>query len=253
MNLPEGWKESEEVKALVQQSVKEALASEVDGLRANRDAILEEKKALAERLQQYKLLGEDPDTLKQKLAQLDDAEKSNLRKDGKTEELVKLEVERATKQYAMDLEERDARLKAMEAALEGRNGALSQLQLENGIQAGLNEAGLTPQQGALKDLVVRGREVWRFDPESMQTLPYGPDGQVLRGADHKPITYADWAKSVAKDAGYLFASQAKPGTGATGGSGGGEMKLWKDMTIKEQTQLYQQNPEQAKALMGDAR
>lgn len=163
-------------------------------------------------------------------------------------ELEKVEAERD--KLAADLATVQRELKTVTKtaetatkALEAEKAHTAKLLVSDGLTKALAEAGVTdPKLQRAAAALLRAEH-------GIEVVTEGEARIAKVGDKSLPDFVKTWAQG---DDGKTFvAAPVNGGGGATGGTGGGA-KSWKDLTVTEQGQLYNQDKAQAIALAGQA-
>jgi hypothetical protein len=171
----------------------------------------------------------DPDQYKAAMAakqELEDLKRKGvLDKVGVSDEEFQKVLSDRTEQMRNDFETQNKALSDQNAKLvaeaERLASELKHDRVRTVISEAVSEFGV-PRKGAMHDILSRASSVWDLDekgnPVAMQEgrKMYGSDGEKL-------LTPAEWVKTLAREANYLFEPNA--GGGAGGGSGNGAAKV----------------------------
>lgn len=193
--------------------------------RANNIELSNEKKEWSEQAQELEQLREtvakykdiDPDKAREAMEKMSHIEEKKLIDAGRLDEVVEQRIEQRVERMRADYEGQIRALTSNNEELQKKSenlgSRLSEVVIDNSLQHAVSKVAQV-KQGAMRDIISRGRESWRLD-EKGQPVPYGADGDVVYGKDGKqPITMEEWAQSLVQEAGYLF--EPNSGGGASG-------------------------------------
>lgn len=222
-----------EVQELETQAVVESVETDLAGLKANRDTILAEKKALQEKARQDALLLEREKQKREELERrlnefesqinIDEykAFKANIEKDehakliaeGKFDEVINKRTELLKKDMESKLSaviaDRDAKAQQLEAERARINSILIDTQLqEKAAYAGVHST-------AIRDVVNRGREYFSVDDMGNLVCRDPVDGSIKVSKDgHSNLSMSEWFDYMKDEAPHLF--KASTGSGSVG-------------------------------------
>ena len=197
--------------------LQEFRTNNIDLSRRNREleTLAQEAETLRTEIEKFKDI--DPERAREALTKLSAIEEKKLMDAGQLDEVVEQRLAQRTERMKADYE---GRITALEKNYEGvtkerdtYKGQLSEVVIDNSLQQAVGTVA-TVRQGAIRDVLARGRETWRLD-EAGKPVPYGPDGNVMYGKDGKAtLTMEEWAQGLAQEANYLF--EPNSGGGAPG-------------------------------------
>jgi hypothetical protein len=197
--------------------LQEFRTNNIDLTKRNREleALAQEAEALKSEFSKFKDI--DPERAREALSKLNDIEEKKLMDAGQIDQVVEQRLNQRTERMKADYEGRISALEKQNEELskssETYKGQLSEVVIDNSLQQAVGTVA-TVRQGAMRDILARGRETWRLD-DAGKPIPYGPDGNVLYGKDGKvTLTMEEWAQGLAQEANYLF--EPNSGGGAPG-------------------------------------
>lgn len=231
---PAGSADSPEVKALIAAAVKEATS----GLAANKDEILAEKKALADKLESMSKQWEglDPAAVRSIMDRMANDEETKLMAEGKMDEVINRRTERLQADHKKQLSKFEQMIADKDAALSQTSGRVKTLMIEGSLRQAASELGLVPS--ATEDALRRAKDVFNIDDKG--NLIAEENGSTIYGKDGKnPITPAEWLETMKDKAPHWFPAPA--GGGAGGGSGrGGSHTITREQARDRQVYLAAQ-------------
>jgi hypothetical protein len=185
--------------------------AKVDEFRANNRKLFNEKKALEEKMAQYKDVDlEKYEKAKEALEKLEQLEEKHLLEEGEVEKVVAKRVETMQADYKKQLDTKSKALEETTAARDALSNRLASMLIDTEVQKTVGKVGAV-RQGAMDDILNRARSTFEADPTT-GTLR-ARDGFFNKKGD--PVTVDDFAQGLLESAPFLF----EPGRG--GGSGGG--------------------------------
>ncbi len=196
------------------------LATQTEGLSANKEGIVGEKRALAVKLSSLegRVEGLDLDSVQEIPSRIDNDAEDTLIKDGKIDEVVAKRVERAIAEARKDGE---AIQKKLDEALEGstaKDTKIHKLVVESELRRVAATVGIADT--AVDDFVARGRATFSaFEHEGNDiAVQLDSEGSPVRGKDGKtPLMPAEWAEGLRENAPHLW-----PASSGGGSQGGGQ-------------------------------
>lgn len=178
------------------------------GLRSALSKEKDERKAKGDKLALYE--GIDPALARQLIEQHKKEAEKKLIDAGEVDKLFEQRTTGLKKEYETKI-----------ADLEGKLGSttthLEKLLVDSTVAAVAQKLGVRPS--ALDDVLLRARS--SFKVENGQAVPYDANGNVIYGADTKPMKVEDWMKDLAGKAPHLFNEPQGGGTKPGAGSGPG--------------------------------
>ena len=199
----------------IQELLKAEIEKNVGGLKANRDALLAEKKAAQEQLEAYKTQwdGLDSGKVRELMGHLESSEDAKLIAAGKVDEVL----EKRTGALRADFEKRLTAAQEREEREQKQNqdlmSSIKKLKLEGEIREAASKLGVVPS--AVADVLSRATGVFSLE-ESGQFIAKDSDGTTKLGKDGKTaLQPSEWLESMRDNAGHWFPQQQ--GGGATGG------------------------------------
>ena len=240
-------------KSDVDKMIREAVAAEVKGLKANSKKLKAEKEAAEEALKAFE--GIDPEKVRALLEQVEGDEETQLLKDGKIEEVVAKRTERLVTAKDKEIEARDKRISELETENSDLNDRLQKKIVDGALRDAATKAGVVPT--AIDDAVYRGSRVFVVGDDD---TPIAKDGEdTLFGKDGKtPLTPLEYMEGMKETAPHWFPTSS--GGGANGAKGGSDKTpnpfdrkagTW---NLTEQALLKKSDPakyERLKAAAGD--
>lgn len=231
-------------KQKILDAAKEAHDTDVAGLKAKRDELLEAQRNLKDQVKQYE--GIDPERARQLEKVLAENEEAKLIADGKIDELIQKRLSREQATWQSQLENKDAELEQTRKQIE----ALQGVTISSGIASAGQKVGLAPT--AIEDAQVIARHAgWQVE-DGAPVLRDG-EGNVVRGKNG-PIMFDEWLESQREARPHWFPTPK--GSGAPGnrnGSGQSDNPWKKDtFNLSKQGQILRDNPEQAARLKAEA-
>lgn len=200
---------SAEAKAAMAAAVEEATS----GLKSNRDAVLSEKKVLADALRKFD--GLDADRMREVMANIGKSEETKLIADGKLEEVWDLRSAAMQSHFDAELAARDTKiteLAANEGALKTR---LADLNIGTVIRDAATKQKLLPT--AVGDALIQGRSLFSMQDDGSLAI-VDKHGFVQPGPDGKTALQPDeWLQSIKETKPHWWAQSN--GGGVTGGAG----------------------------------
>lgn len=228
---PEINLEDPKVVAAIQAAVTEATA----GLKTNKEEILTEKRALAQKLKdlEAKWGNLDPEAVKTLMARFENDEEAKLIADGKVDEVIENRTQRVVEQSKADV--LAAQTVAEERGTENTvlKARIKRLILDRAVQEAANEAGILPS--AVTDATSRAHQLFQVGEDD---TPVALDGDtIVRGKDGKTaLTVVEWLTGMQKSASHWWA----PSSGG-GGQGSGDGKS-PDLDAEAQKAVEQMSP-----------
>lgn len=202
------------VKALIDDAVKNA----TNGLEANRNEVLGEKKKLQDQLTQLSKTwdGLDPEHVRKIMQRLENDEETRLIAEGKVDEVLARRTEALQKDFQKRLEAADN----ARTELEKTNGTLTDriknLVIDSMVRQAASEMNVVPS--AIEDALFRAKTVFDLsDDDSL--VARDSDGSVRLGKNGKdPLSPGEWLEAMKEKAPHWF--PAPSGGGASGGGRG---------------------------------
>lgn len=183
----------------------------------NANSQLEKLAALQEDIKKFE--GIDPEKAKKALEITEKINEKKLLDEGKFEELFNQRTERMKRDYEGQIEALSKNLETERGAAGRLRDQLSDHLINDALQRAVGEVAV-PRKGSMRDILARGREVWKLDEEKNVPVPRNAKGDIIYGKEaNKPIDMKEWAEGLAADAPFLF--EASSG----GGSGGSKRRV----------------------------
>ena len=197
-------------------AVKEAAASDVAGLRQNRDDVLAEKRKLSDDMKamktRYDGLGEY-DALKTMVDRLQNDEEARLIADGKMSEVLERRTESMRKDSESRVTAATTRITELETESAGLRSTIVTLQVDSSIDQASAKLECAPT--AIPDIRRAAREMFSLNAET-NTIEARTDGVVKMGPDGKsPLTPATWLEGQKRTSPHWWG--VSKGGGANGG------------------------------------
>lgn len=192
-----------------QQALQAAIDKEVNGLKTNRDQVLEKYTKLKDTLKQYE--GIDPELARSLQERFDSEEEKELLRKGDIDSIVNRRVDKMKQNY----EKQFGELTQREQAAVARQKALEERAIAAEITRAAAEAGALTS--ALPDFVQRAKGHFALSDDGA-VIAVDSNGEPLYDVDGKtPLSIKAWALGLQTDAPHLF-GKPNPG-GAQGGRG----------------------------------
>ena len=210
----------QQVDEAVQEHVEDRVEEETEGLKRKRDQLLKQNKKLKEGSDNAGEL----DELQERIDTLE-GENQKLKRDYK-----RLETTASKKE------------KELSEQLSSEQSAVSQMVVDRGLDQELRKAGVPDGLINGAKALLRG---------GVQVVSEGDERKAMAGEKDLPSFVSEWAQS---DEGknYIKAAPNSGGGAGTAGSGtGGSAKSWKEMNLKERTELAKADPDRARELMNN--
>jgi DNA-directed RNA polymerase subunit F len=205
-----GGGQPQQIAPEVQELINKAVADATAGLKAKTAELLNEKRAVQERLKQF---GDaDPETVNALVQRFSNEEEAGLIKAGKIDEVLNKRTERMKGDYDKKLSEREQEI----AKLNAKAQRLAAGKVSGALTAAASKAGALPE--AMEDIVLRGQTSgWSVDEDG--NVVAQRDGEVVLGKDGKtPLTPSEWAETLRETAPHLWPKAQ--GSGAPGSGSG---------------------------------
>jgi len=189
-----------EMQELIDAQVAEksaALEEEKNRIAQNARKLLDEKKNLEQRLQNFDGVDvEEYSSLKEQLKSLNE---EGLLKDGKIDELVARRIESAKLEYEQRLAEERTRAEE----LEKKNGSLASSFDEYRIRDAITQAAIAAKMLDPEDAILRATDKFTVDEEGHIYIR-DKEGNVVVDENSKPITPKSFVNSLKKTAAHLW-------------------------------------------------
>ena len=232
---------AEEVRA----QVRKELEQEYAGLKANRDAVLEEKRQLKEKLAGIESViatvgGQDGIKALQELkGRLEKDEMGKLLAEGKYEEVLERRTARMRSEHDQQVKSLTDQLEVEHKHRLASEQARVDLMLETSVRAAAGKMGVI--DSAVSDVILRAKGVFSFDQERGSLVIKDEQGGAVLGKDGKtPMPIEEWLEGHKESARHWF--PPSKGAGAQGGRGGdaGQPDLSK-MSLSEYAKWREEN------------
>lgn len=213
----------------VKAAVDEIVASQVSGLKQNRDQLKGEKEKLQEQLAKMTKDLEglpDPEKLRELMARINENEETRLIAEGKVDEVVERRVGSMRSDYEGRLEQAAKRIKELEDTGVAKDDKIKTLVIDAKIRDAASKIeGFQPT--AVEDAILLARSTFGLDDKG-NPVAHDAEGVTLMGKDGKsPLTPADWLRETVKTRVHWLAGSA--GGGANGGGDPGGRKPGVDL------------------------
>jgi hypothetical protein len=206
---------STEAKAAIAAAIEEAVA----GLKAHRDTVLEEKKALVIALKKFD--GLDAAKVRSMMANINKSEETKLIADGKLEEAWALRSTAIQEHFDTELATRDMRITALTANEGTLKTRLADLSISTVLRDVATKQKLLPT--AVDDALLQGSSLFSMQEDGSLAI-IDKNGFTLPGPDGKtPLQPSEWLQSLKETKPHWWAQSN--GAGATGGAGSSENNI----------------------------
>lgn len=227
-----------EVKALIEASLQEFNT----GLAANRDELLNEKKALKQQLDDVSKQWEglDPAAVRTLMERLENDEEGKLLAEGKFDDVINRRTERLQADTQKQIQSFTEQLASKDSELSSAKQQVKSLLIEGNMQQAAAQLGVVPS--AYEDAVYRAKSI--FDVDENGKLVAEENGTTVYGKDGKSsITPAEWLESMREKAPHWFPAPSGAGSGGGGRGGTGSHTI---------TRAEAQNPQAYQAAKAEA-
>src|SRR5690554_8172390 len=234
---------NDEQRQKILDAAKAAHESDVAGLKAKRDELLDAQRKLKDDIKRFE--GIDPERARKLEQMLAENEEAKLIADGKIDELVNKRLSREQATWQSQLEAKDAEAQKLQKQIEALQGAT----IASGIASAAAKAGLAPT--AIEDAqLIAKHSGWAVE-DGQPVLRNGEE--VVRGKDG-PITFDEWLESQRETRPHWFPSPK--GAGSLGNKSGGQLSdnPWKkeSFNLSQQGRLIKENPALAAQMKAEA-
>jgi len=235
---------NDEQRQKILDAAKAAHESDVAGLKAKRDELLDAQRKLKDDIKRFE--GIDPERARKLEQMLAENEEAKLIADGKIDELVNKRLSREQATWQSQLEAKDAEAQQYRQQVE----ALQGMTIKSGIAAAAHKAGLAPT--AVEDAqLIAQHSGWTVE-DGVPVLR-NSQGEVVRGKEG-PIRFDEWLESQRETRPHWFPTPK--GSGAPGSKSGGSSNdnPWKkdSFNLTRQGQLLRSDPQLAERLKAEA-
>lgn len=207
----------------VRAEIRAELEQEYAGLKANRDEVLAEKRAMKEKLASVEAIisaagGSDGIKALQELkTRLEKDEIGRLLTEGKHEEWFERRTARQRSEYEQQLKKAVDELELERNLRFGAEKARTDLMLETEVRAAAAKLGVV--ESAVSDAILRARGEFSYDQERDSLIIKDEnEGAVLGKDGKKPMTIEEWLEGQKDKARHWF--PPSKGAGAAGSHGG---------------------------------
>ena len=199
-------------------SVQEKVQMEVDGLKRKNEELLNEKKTVQQKMEEFtkQYEGIDADKAKEALKLLSSAEKKDLLEQGKMDEYIKTEIQNKTAEieskYQTKLEEEIAYKKQFLEKADRYENLYKTKLTEDQLREVAIKAGIKSDiASVMDDFVMRGKEVFSLSPEG-KIEARDSDGRAIRMENDMILTPIEWANLQKKQRPYWFPESMDTGS-----------------------------------------
>lgn len=235
LNAPEV---QEAVKAAAQaeaQRIKEQLESEYKGLKSNKDAILEEKKKLAEELNSIKsqFEGIDFEQVKKLQAAAEKDVRLKLITTGDVNAIDSYLADELNKRTEMMRRDSETRMQSVQKQYEEAQNRIASMEAERKtfmVDTKVREAASKYVQPEMMDYITRlGRETFSFEEDGNLVIRDN-DGRLKLGRDgSSPMTPEEWVLMMKDKTPYIFQPSVGAGATSSNAKGRGSVKYKEDL------------------------
>ncbi len=207
-------------------SLEAAVEKEVGGLKDKNTTLIEEKRAVTDKLAESLALTEglDLEQAKEALKLLEKTKRKDLLEDGKLDEYIQAEVQ--TKQREIESKfstqldvAMQENVKVTETATK-YEGLFKNKIMEDNLRDVALDSGCKADPEVIRDIVNRGKSVFSLNAEENGIEAKNADGSFKKSEDgDKILTPEAWIDDLKKKCPYYFPDSQ--GTGASGGGNGG--------------------------------
>jgi len=160
----------------------------------------------------------DLEEVKEMRKKIDEMNDKKMIDAGKIDELVDQKVERMRSEFEGQTTALTTKATEQEERAQKAESRLASVLIDSEVTKAVTAVG-NVKQGALEDILVRGRKVWQLiegkpTPMAGDKVMYGKDGQSF-------LTFNEWAEVLQKEAPFLFEDSGGSGGAGSGGRGGG--------------------------------
>lgn len=188
------------------------LDEEVGGLKSKNAELLDEKKKVEQKLKEFEDF--DFDAANEALEFLENNKDAQLIKDGKVEELIEKKTSALRSDHEAIVSELNSKLKEESE----RGNKYENLYRTKMVEDALREAAIAAKvrPEAITDVLLHGRNIFSLADDGTVEAR-GEDGKLLKTADDKVLTTANWIESLKKTSPHYW-----PGSKGAGAEGGGD-------------------------------
>lgn len=199
----------------VKEAIAAAVASEVEGLKNNRDIILQEKKDLATKLDKYKDI--DPDKVHALLEKIGQSEDAQLIADGKLDELIDKRTSTIREAAETQIAELTGELSNMSGKYDTVNTKYNRTQVDRALQEAAVAAGIRSE--AISDVLLRGSSVFTLG-EDGTIEARDSKGELRKDAEGIILDPTKYIAGLRKTAPHYWPDSSGSGVTGQGGSAG---------------------------------
>ena len=234
----------DEVQLKFQQKLDEELASK-DSILHNKEEILNEKKALAEKLKEVQSAfgDKDPAYVKSLIDQIENNEVMKMISEGKVEEAFEKKTEKLQAGYQAEVEKAKALADSEKGRAESLMGQVRQMKIDDAIKTAFMASDDAHPTG-LVDATMRANSIFSVD-EDGTVAARDKNGMLLTGKNGA-LTPSEWVDTVLReDAPHLFKTPVGIKSNGSGGFTSASNKLWANMSFQEKRQIMDADPAKA--------
>lgn len=227
----------EKAEADYKASLEEAINAEVSGLKSNNEKLLNEKKIIAQKLEETNtsLDGVDIEKAKEMMALLEKNKKKDLFENGKLDEYVMAEVqtkEREIKaEFTSQIEIANENIDKITLVAEKYEGLYKNKIIEDAIRTVAMKSGCIANEAVIQDIIMRGKNDFNLNAEESGIEAKNPDGTMKKNINGDQLLTPDvWMDDLKKVCPHYF--PASIGTNANGGSSGSRTSAVKNIDAK---------------------
>ena len=160
--------ESDEVKSAIKAAVESAVADATEGLQNNRDAILTEKRDLADKLKDAqnvakKFEGLDVDKIRTMIDAVEASDEAKLISEGKIDEVIAARTQSVKAAYEQQFVDKDAEISTLNDTNAKLTGKYESKLIGDAIQTAALNAGMLPE--AIADAIQSSNGLFKIDEE----------------------------------------------------------------------------------------
>lgn len=213
VTLPEGWSELPEVKGLITKSVKDAVGQKTQGLSNKNTELLAEVKKFKGIAKSVEELG-DLEAAKEAIKKVQELEDKELLDTNQIDELLKKRTQRMVDDHGTQVTSLTTALETAKSEIDVYKGKLGKVTIEGGIRdAVMALEGPEVYPHAWPDIISRGKQVFSLNDKG-ESEPRDANGNIMYGKDASaPMTFKEWAETLADTAPHFFVAQNKGGPG----------------------------------------
>lgn len=200
----------------IKAAIDQAVSTQVAGLKANKDEILEEKRKLKEQYDalQAKWGDLDPEKVQGLIQQFEQSEEAKLIAEGKIEDVLNKRTEAMRQDADTRVQAALGKVTDLEDTIKAKDAKIAELVIDSKVRDAAGALKCEPR--AIKDIVLNARMVFGLD-ENHEPVARTPDGTLRMGKNGKdPLTPAEWLEGERENSPHWWGSNS--GGGASGGT-----------------------------------